>query len=51
MKDHRPALIGALSTALCLFLFGKDVFLIPSMVLITMLLTLMQKTGRRADHA
>jgi len=50
VKDHRPALIGALSTALCLLLFGKDVFLIPSMALITMLLTLIQRTGRRSDH-
>ncbi len=48
-KDHRPALIGAVSTALCLALFGRDVFLIPSMVLITILL--LPKTGRRSEHA
>ena len=51
VKDHRPAIIGAASTAVCLILFGRDIFLIPSMVLITMLLTLMRKTGRRTEHA
>ena len=50
VKDHRPAVIGAVSTALCLAVFGRDVFLIPSMVLITMLLTMLPKAERRADH-
>lgn len=50
VKDHRPALIGVGSTLLCLFLFGRDVFLIPSMVIIALLLTVMQKTGRRASN-
>lgn len=47
VEDHRPACIGVLSTLGCLVLFGKDVFLIPSMVIIALLLTLLQKTGRR----
>lgn len=47
VKDHRPALIGVMSTALCLLIFGQDVFLIPSMVLIALLLTIGRKTGRR----
>ncbi len=46
-KNHRPAIIGVASTVLCLLLFGKDVFLIPSMVLIALILTLSPKTGRR----
>jgi len=50
-KDHCPALIGAASTALCLIIFGRDVFLIPSMVLITMLLSMLPKTGRRTEDA
>ena len=50
-KDHRPALIGVCSTALCLFIFAKDVFLIPSMVLIVLLLTISKKTGRRENNA
>ena len=45
--DHLPALIGVCATAASLMLFGQDVFLIPSMVLIALLLTLLPKTGRR----
>lgn len=37
-KEHRPALLGVGATLLCLVLFGQDVFLIPSMVVITLAL-------------
>jgi len=50
-KDHLPAIIGVGSTVLCLLIFAKDVFLIPSMVLIAVLLTVSRKTGRRQEHA
>ncbi len=50
-KNHLPALIGAVSTAVCLAVFGKEIFLIPSMVLIAVLLTVSRKTGRRAPDA
>ena len=50
-KNHFPAIVGVVSTALCLVLFGSELFLIPSMVLMAVLLTVSQKTGRRADHA
>ena len=46
-KNHIPAVIGVGATVLCLMLFGKDVFLIPSMVMIAILLTISRKTGRR----
>ena len=46
-KEHRSAIIGVGVTALCLLIFGKDIFLIPSMVLIALILTLSSKTGRR----
>lgn len=49
-KDHRPAVIGVMSTALCLLLFGKELFLIPAMAAIALLLTLMKKTARRTTH-
>ena len=49
-KNHIPALIGAGATALCLVLFGSDIFLIPSMALMAILLTVLQKTGRRESH-
>ena len=47
-KNHFPAVIGVGATVLCLLIFGKDIFLIPSMVLIAVLLTVSSKTGRRA---
>lgn len=50
-KKHRPAVIGVLSTAICLLIFGKDVFLIPAMVVITGLLAGMSKTGKEDSHA
>ena len=50
-KDHRPALIGLGATLLCLLIFGRDIFLIPSMVIIALCLTMTRKTGRRETHA
>lgn len=47
-KNHLPAIIGVVSSVLCLLIFGKEIFLIPSMVAIALLLTIFQKTGRRA---
>lgn len=49
-RNHVPALIGVAATVVCLLVFGRDVFLIPSMVLIAVLLTVTQKTGRRESH-
>ena len=48
-KDHVPALTGLLSTLLCLVLFGRDNFLIPAMLLITLVLTILR--GRKEDAA
>lgn len=48
-KDHIPALIGVGCTALCLLIFGSELFLIPSMAAIAGLLILRRKTGRRAE--
>ena len=41
-KNHIPALIGLGATGLCLFVFGRDMFLIPSMVLIAASLILLR---------
>lgn len=49
-RNHVPAVIGVAATVACLLIFGRDVFLIPSMVLIAVLLTVAQKTGRRESH-
>ena len=40
--DHIPAITGALSTLICLLIFGAENFLIPSMLLITLVLTLLR---------
>lgn len=42
-KDHVPALTGLISTVLCLVIFGPDRFLIPSMLLITFMLSIIRK--------
>lgn len=49
-KNHFPAIVGVASTVLCLVIFGKDIFLIPSMVLIALLLTTTRKTGKRKEE-
>lgn len=49
-KHHLPAIIGVGSTLLCLAVFGQNIFLIPSMVMIALLLTISRKTGRRQDN-
>ena len=46
-KNHLPALIGSVSTLVCLVVFGTEIFLIPSMVAIALLLTVTRKTGKR----
>ena len=44
-RDHIPAVTGVAGTLLCLLVFGPEQFLIPSMLLITLVLTLIR--GRR----
>ena len=41
--DHIPALTGVLCTAACLLVFGRESFLIPAMLLITLVLTLLRR--------
>ena len=41
-RDHLPALTGLLSTLLCLLVFGPERFLIPAMLLITLVLTVIK---------
>lgn len=49
-ENHLPALIGVGSTVLCLCLFGRNLFLIPSMAIIALLLTITRKTARRKPY-
>lgn len=48
-RRHIPALTGLLGTALCLWIFGPERFLIPSMLVITFLLTVLR--GRLEKQA
>ena len=48
-KNHFPAIVGVVSTVVCLLIFGKEIFLIPSMALIAVLLTTTRKTGKRKE--
>lgn len=50
-RRHGPAIVGVAATVGSLLIFGKDVFLIPSMVIIAVCLTLMRKAGKEASHA
>ena len=45
-KNHAPAITGVAATLVCLLVFGKEVFLIPSMVIIALSLTLMRKVKK-----
>ena len=49
-KDHVPALIGLASSVVCLVLFGTGNFLIPTMILITLCLTIYRKTEGGKRH-
>ena len=49
-EDHIPALIGVLSSLICLLLFGAGNFLIPAMVLITLALTLYKPRKEGSAH-
>lgn len=42
-KSHVPALIGVISSVVCLVIFGADSFLIPAMIGIVVLLILQKE--------
>ena len=46
-REHLPAVIGVVISVVCLILFGADRFLIPTMIFITLLLTLIRPILRR----
>lgn len=50
-RQHLPAVIGVGATVVCLLIFGREIFLIPSMLLIAILLTVSKKTGERKTNA
>ncbi len=48
-KRHSPALIGVGASVLCLLIFGRDSFLIPAMIIITVLLIIIRKKEVSTD--
>lgn len=49
-KNHLPALLGLTATAVCRLAFGSELFLIPSMVLITTALLLMRNKSEEGNE-
>ena len=49
-RQHFPAIVGVAATAASLLIFGKDVFLIPSMILIAAILVMSPKTAGGQSH-
>lgn len=49
-KDHIPALVGVVCTAVSLLIFGSDIFLIPAMAAIAGILILRRSAGKEASH-
>ncbi len=48
-KEHLPAILGALTTLVCMFVFGKQLFIIPSMLLIAIELVAFRKKLDKED--
>ena len=48
-KNHLPALTGLVSSLLCLLFFGPAKFLIPAMVMITVLLSLFRRRNEEQE--
>lgn len=48
-KRHSPALIGVGASVLCLLIFGRENFLIPAMIMITVLLIVIRKKEVSTD--
>lgn len=49
-KQHAPAIIGLFSSLICLILFGADNFIIPSMILIVIILTVFRGRLEKEEY-
>lgn len=49
-KNHTSSLSGLMLTGLCLLIFGADRFIIPSMVVILVFLTLMRRKLNQVEE-
>lgn len=49
-KNHTSSVLGILFSVLCLWIFGKELFLIPSMILLLVFLTLLRSPLSRKEE-
>ncbi len=49
-KNHIPAIVGIISSLLCLLIFGAESFIIPSMAVITVVFALFRKKLEKEDN-
>ncbi len=49
-KNHKPAIIGVLSSIVCLMIFKDKNFIIPSMIVILIMLKIMQKGYEQTEN-
>ncbi len=50
VKNHFPAIVGVLASALCLIIFGKNNFLIPAMLIIALALSLYPSNKEETEN-
>lgn len=50
-KNHLYSIVGVISSAVCLLIFGSENFLIPSMIIIALVLTALNVRKRNGDRA
>lgn len=50
-RDHRPALVGLICSAVCLLIFGSSNFIVPSMVFIIICFTAERKFSQKQEVA
>lgn len=48
-KEHRPAVLGIISSVVCLMLFGRDKFIVPDMIVIISALSLLRTKIDKGD--
>lgn len=50
-KNHLPALTGVTGAAICLLIFGADIFLLPSMALVTVILAITKNYNLKGEKS
>ena len=50
-KDHLPALVGLICSAICLLIFGSSNFIVPSMIFIIVAFTAERRFSKKPEVA